>query len=156
MVIKPRRGTFVKKITRCDIDDHYPVQASLEGLAARQAAGRIGRAECRELSAQLEAMEKAAAGGDTKAFLKHHEAFHMVYIDGSRNQLLVDMIMKLRLRGIRFRYFFPHTPEYCRQSLAIHHRIKDELCAPEPDPALVENLVRNHIEEMITMDGWEL
>ena len=156
VVIKPRRGTFVKKITRGDIDDHYPVQASLEGLAARQAAGQLGQKDCRHLAGHLEAMEKASSVGDTKTFLRFHEAFHMVYIEGSRNQLLIDMIMKLRLRGIRLRYFFPHTPEYCRQSLAIHHRIKDEICASEPDSTLVENLVREHIEEMITMDCWEL
>ena len=156
VVIKPRRGTFVKRITRSDIDDHYPVQASLEGLAARQASGLLGPAEGREMGLHLGAMEKAAAKGDTKAFLEHHEKFHLVYINGCRNRLLIDMILKLRLSGVRFRYFFPHTPEYCRQCLDIHQRIKDEICAPAPDSDLVEKIVREHIECMITMDGWEL
>ena len=157
VVIKPRRGTFVKKITRNDIDDHYPVQASLEGLAARQAATRLIPKECRELELQLVAMEKAAASGDTKSFLEHHGIFHTVYIEGSRNLLLIDMIMKLRLRGIRFRYFFPHNPGVlpAKPGHTSPHKRRDLFPRTQSRPWWRE-LVRGHIEEMVTMDGWEL
>jgi DNA-binding transcriptional regulator YhcF (GntR family) len=42
--IRARRGTFVKKITRKDINEHYPVLAVLEGLAARQAHAHMNTA----------------------------------------------------------------------------------------------------------------
>jgi DNA-binding GntR family transcriptional regulator len=42
VVIKPRRGTFVKKIARQDIEEHYPVLAALEGLAAQQGPSSHG------------------------------------------------------------------------------------------------------------------
>lgn len=156
VVIKPRRGSFVKKITRKDIDEHYPVQATLEGLAARQALWHMDREREEGLADELQAMAKAARAGDVKEFLEHHGAFHNIYIQASQNQLLIDMITDLRLRGTMLRYFFPHTAEYCQQSLEIHGRIMRELCRENPDPALVESLVRGHIEEMLILDGWEL
>lgn len=154
--IRPRRGAFVKKITPTDIEEHYPVQAALEGLAARETHGRMTPALCRELKEQIEAMEGAAAQGDVTSFMRHHERFHNLYIDNCGNALLISMIRDLRLRGTILRYFFPHTPEFCRDSLQVHHRIGDVLCDADSDPKAVERIVRDHIEVMLTLKGWEL
>ena len=154
--IRARRGTFVKKITRKDINEHYPVLAVLEGLAARQAHGRMRRDSGKALAAELQAMEAAARTSDVELFLEHHGRFHGVYIQASGNQLLIDMIMDLRLRGTMLRYFYPHTPAYCQQSLDIHQRILSALCNPQEAPGQVERLVRGHIEEMLVLKEWEL
>jgi DNA-binding GntR family transcriptional regulator len=154
--IRARRGTFVKKITRKDINEHYPVLAVLEGLAARQAHGHMDIVRGDALAAQLEAMEDAAHNCDVELFLDHHGQFHRIYIEASGNQLLIDMIMDLRLRGAMLRYFYPHTPVYCQQSLDIHNRIVSALCNAEEDPGRVERLVRGHIEEMLVLKEWEL
>jgi DNA-binding GntR family transcriptional regulator len=154
--IKARRGTFVKKITRTDINEHYPVLAALEGLAARQAHGQMNAALGDALAGEWADMEKAAHDGDVELFLEHHGRFHRLYIEGSGNRLLIDIIMDLRLRGTMLRYFYPHTQAYCQQSLAIHRRIVDALRNPETEPDRVERLVRGHIEEMLDMDEWEL
>ena len=154
--IRARRGTFVKKITRKDINEHYPVLAVLEGLAARQAHGHMDQACNTALSGHLETMQDAALTGDVKRFLEHHGLFHRVYIMASGNQLLIDMILDLRLRGTMLRYFYPHTPAYCQQCLAVHSRILSALSNPDEDPDDVERLVRGHIEEMLVLKEWEL
>lgn len=154
--IRARRGTFVKKITRKDINEHYPVLAVLEGLAARQAHGHMDHVRCKALADELQAMEAAANTSDVELFLKHHGRFHRVYINASGNQLLIDMILDLRLRGTMLRYFYPHTPAYCQQCLAIHHRILSALGNTEESPDRVERLVREHIEEMLVLKEWEL
>jgi DNA-binding GntR family transcriptional regulator len=154
--IRARRGTFVKKITRKDINEHYPVLAVLEGLAARQAHGRMNKENKNTLAGHLEAMQDAARTGDVKLFLEYHGRFHRVYIAASSNQLLIDMILDLRLRGTMLRYFYPHTPTYCQQSLNIHSRILSALSNPDEDPDRVERLVRSHIEEMLVLKEWEL
>jgi DNA-binding GntR family transcriptional regulator len=156
VVIKARRGTFVKKITRKDINEHYPVLAVLEGLAARQTHGRMTTARGKALSAELQAMENAAHTGDVELFLEHHGRFHRIYIEASANNLLIDMITDLRLRGAMLRYFYPHTPTYCQQSLDIHQRILSALCNPKTAPDAVERIVRGHIEEMLVLKEWEL
>ena len=66
------------------------------------------------------------------------------------------MIMDLRLRGTMLRYFYPHTPAYCKQSLDIHHRILSGLSNAGEDPQQVERLVRGHIEEMLDLTEWKL
>ncbi len=154
--IRARRGTFVKKITRNDINEHYPVLAVLEGLAARQAHAHMTRARVKALAGELDAMRTAARQGDVDLFLDHHGRFHHVYIDACENRLLIAMIMDLRLRGTMLRYFFPHTPIYCQQSLAIHQRILEALGDPLQDPDRLERLVREHIEEMLHLDEWQL
>jgi DNA-binding GntR family transcriptional regulator len=154
--IRARRGTFVKKITRKDINEHYPVLAVLEGLAARQAHAHVNEAIGKAMAGELKAMEAGARDGDVELFLEHHGRFHHIYIEASGNQLLIDMIMDLRLRGTMLRYFYPHTPAYCKQSLAIHHRILSGLRDAEEDPGQVEQLVRGHIEEMLVLKEWEL
>jgi DNA-binding GntR family transcriptional regulator len=154
--IRARRGTFVKKITRKDINEHYPVLAALEGLAARQAHGHMDSGRCTALADELTAMEDAAHTGEVERFLEHHGEFHRIYIEASSNCLLIDMIMDLRLRGTMLRYFYPHTPAYCQQSLDIHHRILLSLCNAEENPEQVERLVRGHIEEMLVLKEWEL
>jgi len=154
--IKPRRGTFVKKITRTDIDEHYPIQAALEGLAARETHTRMTPALTRRLTEHLAAMEAAVASDNVARFMRHHEQFHHLYIDHCGNRLLIDMIRDLRLRGTRLRYFFPHTPENCRDSLRVHRRIARQLGDRSCDPQQVEQTVRDHIERMVGLDGWEL
>ena len=149
--IRARRGTFVKKITRKDINEHYPVLAVLEGLAARQAHAHMNKATGKAMADELKAMEAAAQDADVELFLDHH-----VYIQASGNRLLIDMIMDLRLRGTMLRYFYPHTPAYCKQSLAIHHRILSDLCNTQEGPDRAERLVRGHIEEMLVLKEWEL
>ena len=97
--IRPRRGAFVKKVTRRDIEEHYPIQAALEGLAARQAHGRLTKDQRRQMDGCLQEMAAAAGNGETKLFLEHHEHFHHVYIENCGNRQLIELIRDLRLRG---------------------------------------------------------
>ena len=43
--IVPRKGTFVKEISRRDIEEHFPVRSVLEGLAAKEAYHFLGTPE---------------------------------------------------------------------------------------------------------------
>ncbi|MGD8564101.1 MAG: GntR family transcriptional regulator [Desulfarculaceae bacterium] len=156
VVIRPRRGTFVKKITRQDIEEHYPVLASLEGLAARQAHPHMDESKCKKLAGHLKAMDRAAQKEDVKSFLDHHAGFHQIYIEASRNQLLIALITDLRLRGTRLRYFFPHTPDFFQESLEMHQGVMKYLCDAEADLDMVERVVKDHINQMLARKGWEI
>ncbi|SDP83795.1 GntR family transcriptional regulator [Desulforhopalus singaporensis] len=154
--IRPRRGTFVKNINRKDINEHYPVLAALEGLAAREAHGLMTKKHKNDLANHFEGMHDAAHNGDVELFLKKHDWFHLVYITASGNQLLIDMIQDMRLRGTILRYFYKYTHAYCKQSLDIHSRILSALGNPDEDPNDVGRLIRSHIEDMLVMKGWAL
>ena len=154
--IRPRRGTFVKKITRKDINEHYPVLAALEGLAARQAYERMNNDQLNDLSGHLRSMQEATNAGNVELFQEHHDQFHRTYITASGNQLLIDMILDLRLRGTMLRFFLTRiSPPHCQQRLDVHERILVAFRNHAEGPGHVELLVRSHIEEMLTTETWD-
>ncbi len=65
VTIIPRRGTFVKEITGKDLEENFPVRATLEGLAARQAYPRMTPAQLAEMANALEGMKQVGEAGDS-------------------------------------------------------------------------------------------
>jgi DNA-binding GntR family transcriptional regulator len=156
VVIVPRKGVFVKTITLKDVQEHYPVQGVLEGLAAREACFKMTSEDLDEMEQELERMIRATKPMNVKAFQEHHELFHSIFIAASGNEVLINLIRNLRLQGIRYRYFHKHTEEYCRESISIHRRILDLFRNKKQDPDEIERTVRNHIQVFGYGDGWDL
>ena len=77
VVIVPRKGTFVKQISREDIEEIFPVRTALEGLAAKIAFNRMTASDLEEMGNTLEDMKKAVkkttpnrTGNNTSSFMK--------------------------------------------------------------------------------------
>lgn len=143
--IVPRKGAFVRQLSRQDIDDTFPVRAALEGLAARLTCARITPEVIDELGTALEGMRYASSRDDAKAYLEHHVQYHEAYIAGSGNEMLIELLRTLRMHTIWHRFYFKYHKEDYEKSLAIHQRILDLLSVPHPDPDQVEAVVREHI-----------
>lgn len=143
--IVPRKGAFVRQLSRQDIDDTFPVRAALEGLAARLTSSRVTPEVLDELGTALDAMRHAAAKDDAKAYLEHHVAFHEAYIAGSGNEVLIELLRTLRMHTIWHRFYFKYHKEDYEKSLTIHQRILELLSAEHPDPEQVDHVVREHI-----------
>ena len=62
----PRKGAFVKRITRQDIEENFPVRAILEGLASRLAYTNMSDKDINEMEEVFEAMRGAAEREDGK------------------------------------------------------------------------------------------
>ena len=156
VVIVPRKGTFVKTITRKGISEHYPVQATLEGLAAREAFLKMTPEDLEEMEKEYEAMTSLIKETEAKSFEEHHELFHGIFIDASGNELLINTIRNLRLQGTLYRYFHRHSKDYARKSLLVHRKILDLFQNKKTDPDKLEQTVRHHIEIFAHRDGWDL
>jgi DNA-binding GntR family transcriptional regulator len=74
--IKPRRGTFVTKLTLLEIERTSRLRAVLEGLAARYASERLTDLAWRDLKRHIDGMQAAAESGDLDSFLQRDRAFH--------------------------------------------------------------------------------
>jgi DNA-binding GntR family transcriptional regulator len=145
--IVPRKGTFVRSIARRDIEEHFPVRSVLEGLAAREAYGRIGKEGLRQMARALEKMRNAVARNDTKAYWEHHFVFHEVFIHASGNLLLIDSLKTLRMHTMWYRFSYKYYEENLSESLSIHEEILKLLRAKKKaDTGHLEEVVRNHIE----------
>ena len=121
--IQPRKGTFVKKITRKDIKENYLVRAPLEGLAAQEAVDNMDASDHQKLNNALDEMRKAAESYDIKNYWLHHNEFHSGFINVCGNGLLVNLLKVLRTHSVRHRMSFPHYEEDLSASVTVHEQI---------------------------------
>jgi DNA-binding GntR family transcriptional regulator len=148
--IVPRRGTFVKLVTRKDIIDHFPVRAALEGLAAALAHRSLTDLERESMKRELAAMEAAVGAGDTGRFHAHHLAYHELFINGSGNPLLIDTLKTLRMQAMWHRFSYQYYQEDLQRSYRVHARILDMLLDPGADLSRLRELVEDHINRAVS------
>jgi len=146
VVIVPRRGTFVKTVTRQDIEDHFPVRAVLEGLAAREAYRRMNEEDIEDMAGALRNMETAAAASDAKAFREHHIAFHEIFIYACGNEVLIKILENLRMHSVWHRFCYQYYKEDFQKSIDIHRKILAFFQDPHSGEQKIEKTVREHIE----------
>ena len=147
--IIPRRGTFVKQISRKDIEEHFPVRSVLEGLAARQAYEKLSPADLKEMERVLAAMKLAAEKNDAKGYWRHHITFHEIFINASGNQLLCDIVHTLRMHMMWYRLSYRYYKEDFKKSYKIHEKILGMFKSEKTDLADLEQVVRHHIDEAV-------
>lgn len=145
VVIVPRKGTYVRRITRKDIEDNFPVRAELEGLAARMAAVRMSASVLNEMEALLGMMGAAVRAGDTKAYFSHHLGFHEAFIELAGNELLLGLLKNLRTQSMWHRFSYQYYQEDLDKSFAPHRQILELFRASPPKPEDVGEQVTAHI-----------
>lgn len=139
----PRKGTFVRKITQKDIEENFPIRASLESLAARLAISHTGPQEIKEMESVFLGMIEAAEKNDFKSYLKYHSKYHEVFIRNSKNDTLIGILENLRRQAIWFRFLYLYVQESFEYSILIHREILNSFIKKDADR--VEGLVKEHI-----------
>jgi DNA-binding GntR family transcriptional regulator len=99
----PRKGTFVPKLTRNDIEEIYSLRAALEGLGVELALPRLTDLDLAELERLTQDMCEAADARDMPRLVESDLAFHqrLMCLSG-HSRLLQDW---LRM-GTQLRLFF--------------------------------------------------
>jgi len=144
--ILPRKGTFVKRISRQDIEENFPVRAILEGLAARLAYENLKDQNINEMEEVVEYMKEAAQRKDFIDYAKNHIAFHEIFINASGNETLIALLHNLRMHTLWHRYTHHYYKEDFRNSLKIHRQIIDLFKEKKVPAEEIEKVVRQHIE----------
>jgi len=144
--IMPRKGTFVKRISRQDIEENFPVRAILEGLAARLAYTNYTQQDIHEMEEIFDHMKEAAQRKDFIDYLKHHITFHEIFINASKNETLIALLHNLRMHTLWHRYTYHYYKEDFRNSLKIHRQIMDLFKKKKVSQEEIEKIVRQHIE----------
>ena len=144
--ILPRKGTFVRRISRQDIEENFPVRAILEGLAGRLAYSNLNNQDINDMEEVFEYMKEAAQRKDFIDYAKHHLSFHEIFINASNNETLIALLHNLRMHRLWHRYAYQYYKEDFRNSLKIHRRILDLFKKKKVSLEEIEKLVRRHIE----------
>lgn len=143
VVMVPRKGAEVAKITEKDLRDVLEVRASLEELAISLACERITDEKIAELKAALEQFRTVIKGQDVTKIAEMDVAFHDVIFEATQNARLVQMVNNLREQMYRYRL------EYLKD-FSTHNRLDEEHvqifeAVSERDSARAKALIHEHI-----------
>lgn len=146
LVRVPHVGARVVSLSPTELIELYQIRESLEGMACRLAAERMGQEQVRELRQVLDTHERDAAFQAGVGYYQQEGDydFHYRIIHGSGNQTLVKMLCGELYQLVRmYRLQFSSMPNRPRQAFTEHHRILDAIEAG--DGELAELLMRRHI-----------
>ncbi len=140
----PRRGMYVKKLSREDVAETYEIRMGLEGLAIFLATGLIPDDELARLRDELEFATEELTAGRVEAWLGFDTKFHSLVVDNCGNKRLQKMLDKLNSLVSYFRFHVAEKNERAEQALQEHARI---LAALESrDPSRAEAAMRVHVQ----------
>jgi DNA-binding GntR family transcriptional regulator len=145
IIMYPRKGAVVKRVTLKEIKEVIPVRISLDILAAKLAVPNITNKDIEILNELILEMEKAISENDNKEYLRINFVFHHHYIKASHNSVLERSIINLeKALWYRISYMYFTSLEMLTQSNKTHKAIVKAF--KQKDLILVEKLIRQHIE----------
>jgi DNA-binding GntR family transcriptional regulator len=147
VVMAPRKGARVTRLTRVEVAEIYEVRAHLFGLAARLFAERCPDEALAALRAGVEdlAALRARAGQDiAEAHAGASAALALLMTDGCGNAKLAQLVHHMARQVARYTRLGLSTPERRRESLASWRQLLRAAMAR--DGALAETTARQMVE----------
>lgn len=116
----PRKGAEVAKISEKSLRDVLEVRRSLEELAIELAIQRMTEEDMQALAEAQEAFRKAVEDGDAMTIAETDEHYHDIIYNGTGNSRLVQMLNNLREQMYRYRLEYIKDSDK-RQILVVEH-----------------------------------
>ena len=116
----PRKGAEVAKISEKSLKDVLEVRRSLEELAIELACQRMTDADLSEMEKTQRAFQEAVKKGNAMEIAETDEAYHDVIYNCTRNMRLVQILNNLREQMYRYRLEYIKDEDK-RQILLIEH-----------------------------------
>ncbi len=116
----PRKGAEVARISEKSLRDVLEVRRSLEELAIELACQRMTEDEVTELEQAQEQFKEAVSSGDAMRIAESDEAYHDVIYKGTYNDRLVQILNNLREQMYRYRLEYIKDEDK-RQILLLEH-----------------------------------
>ena len=93
--ILPRRGTFVSKLSRRDVDELITVRAGLEVMALRIANAQFRPEILEQMLESVRECEQALEEGDSEKYRRHDALFHSLIVEAASNRRLKQIYESL-------------------------------------------------------------
>ncbi len=140
----PRRGAEVAKISEKNLRDVLEVRRSLEELAIDLACQRIQEEELETLREAQKEFAAAVAAGDAMEIAQTDEKFHEIIYSGTGNQKLMQILSNLREQMYRYRLEYIKDANKRQILLVEHEQILKALSLRHVQEARLA--VREHID----------
>jgi DNA-binding GntR family transcriptional regulator len=144
-----RKGVRVASVGLADLHGVFKCRVALEGLAAAEAARRIGDGELATLGGLMRAMEAALAKQDVHAFFGANVAFLQTVHEATRNATLIRLMTRIERHALRYRYIAHlKAPSMLDFVLSVYREMYRALAAHDPDDAraAAERMIRRATE----------
>ena len=140
----PRRGAEVAKISEKNLRDVLEVRRSLEELAIDLACQRIQEEELETLREAQKEFAAAVAAGDAMEIAQTDEKFQEIIYSGTGNQKLMQILSNLREQMYRYRLEYIKDANKRQILLVEHEQILKALSLRHVQEARLA--VREHID----------
>ena len=141
------RGYTIAGLSPQDLFDTYVVRATLEGLAAAEAARHVTRVDLARLEDLYDAMEEARDKGDDARLAQLNSQFHAGIARASGNRCLQSMLDEIRGVFERFRNVALMVPGRRDAAHDEHSQIIEALRLH--DPNLARQVAEQHVQRAL-------
>ena len=147
VVMIPRRGAEVARITVEDLQEALEVRMAIEDLSVRLASLRIDEEGKEKLRKASEAFDAALEKKDVVKIAEKDERFHDVIFEATKNRRLINLAHNLREQVYRYRY------EYVKD-FSSHDKLSRELARImdailNGDVVRAQQAMRGHIYDQL-------
>ena len=145
--IRPQRGTFVRLISKREVENPRLLREAIEVAIVPKAAAEARPADIAGMDALVEDQRSVAASGDNVAFLRLDEAFHQAI---ARSADCVDawrVIEGLKAQMDRVRYLSLPQATPLEVIIDQHRSVVAAIAAHSPERA--EAAMREHLSEIL-------
>ncbi|MEG0813026.1 MAG: GntR family transcriptional regulator [Clostridium sp.] len=144
VLMLPRKGAEVAKISEKSLKDVLEVRRSLEELAIELACQRMSESDLQNLEKAETAFQEAVKGGRSMEIAETDENYHDVIYNCTKNSKLVQILNNLREQMYRYRLEYIKDEDKRRILLIEHEKILKALRGRHVAEA--KNAMREHID----------
>jgi len=141
--LQPHKGCFVSELTLRDLEEIFPIMATLEGRVAHEVAAKRTPAQLKALDALHEKLERHAAADDVDRYYETNYVFHDQLQECAGNRWLQIVIGDLRKLLKLSRHHSLRLEGRLGASLAEHRALMQALHRQDADAA--ERVMRDHL-----------
>ncbi len=121
--ILPRKSIRVKKLSLKEIEDIYNVIGILEAEAAQIACEKLKNEDIRKMEDLYKKMEEALKRDDFVSYMETNNELHNIHIGLSGNEVLSEIISKLKKRLYDFPRILLKIPEWEEKCMKEHKKL---------------------------------
>ena len=143
VVMIPRKGAEVARITEKDLRDVLEVRTSLEKLAIELACDRITEDDIYDLKLACKNFEESFGKDDLTTIAEKDVAFHDIIFRSTKNARLIQILNNLRELMYRYRLEYLKVRQSHDRLVEEHQWIVDEIIDKNKEEAV--RLIQEHI-----------
>lgn len=129
VIMIPRRGAEVARITEKSLKDVLEVRRALDALSVELACDRITKEDTKRLYEACLAFEKAAGGKDASVIAKADVALHDIIVEATGNRRLQQMVNNLSEQMYRYRFVYIQEESQHDMLVAEHREIYESIAS---------------------------